>query len=115
MEGIVTMDAAAYARFSTDRQNENSIDTQLAAIADYCQKHDIAIVSTFVDMAMIGTNTERSDFQRILEALSICDRKLGWRYAPADSQAACEKIYAHVDDSFTVHVGVHINGCGERI
>lgn len=60
--------AAAYARYSTDRQNENSIDTQLAAIGQYCRQHGHSIVATFVDMAMTGTNTERPDFQRMIDA-----------------------------------------------
>ena len=61
------MRAAAYARYSTDKQTENSIDTQLAAITSHCQKNDITIVSTFIDMAMSGMNTERPDFQRMLD------------------------------------------------
>ena len=62
------MRAAAYARFSTDKQTENSIDTQLAAIGQYCYQHGHSVVSTFVDMAMSGTNMERPDFQRMIEA-----------------------------------------------
>ncbi|MCL2070834.1 MAG: recombinase family protein [Oscillospiraceae bacterium] len=60
------MRAVAYARYSTDKQTENSIDTQLNAINDYCAANSITIISTFVDMAMSGTNTERPDFQRML-------------------------------------------------
>ncbi|MDL2254492.1 recombinase family protein [Ruminococcaceae bacterium OttesenSCG-928-I18] len=62
------IDTAAYARYSTDRQNENSIDTQLAAIGQYCRQNGHRIVATFVDMAMTGTNTERPDFQRMVDA-----------------------------------------------
>lgn len=62
------MRAAAYARYSTDNQTENSIDTQLAAINNYCKQNGHSIVSTYIDMAMTGTNTERPDFQRMLDA-----------------------------------------------
>ena len=61
------MNAAAYARFSTDKQTENSIDTQLATIRRYCLDNGHTVVSTYVDMAMSGTNTDRPDFQRMLE------------------------------------------------
>ena len=61
------MKAAAYARYSTDKQTENSIETQLTAITQYCQQNDISLVATYVDMAMTGTNTERPDFQRMLD------------------------------------------------
>lgn len=60
--------AAGYARFSTDKQTENSIDAQLTAIRRYCEQNDISLVATFVDMAMSGTNTQRPDFQRMIEA-----------------------------------------------
>jgi site-specific DNA recombinase len=62
------MKAAAYARYSTDKQTENSIDTQLSAITRYCRDHGHTLTSTFVDMAMSGTNTERPDFQRMLDS-----------------------------------------------
>lgn len=61
------MRAAAYARFSTERQNENSIDTQLAAISRFCMQEGHNIVATYIDMAMSGTNTERPDFQRMVD------------------------------------------------
>ena len=60
------MNAAAYARYSTEHQTENSIDTQLAAIQKYCDSNGHTIVGTYVDMAMSGTNTERPDFQRMI-------------------------------------------------
>lgn len=60
------MRAAAYARFSTDNQSENSIDTQLAAIGKYCLQEGHSIVSTFTDMAMTGTNVNRPEFQRMI-------------------------------------------------
>ena len=62
------MRAAAYARYSTDRQNANTIDAQLSAITRYCQTNGHSIVATFVDMAQTGTNTERPDFHRMVEA-----------------------------------------------
>ena len=62
------MRAAAYTRYSTDRQDENSIAAQLTAINQFCQKNGHTLVATFVDEAQTGTNTERPDFQRMVEA-----------------------------------------------
>ena len=62
------MRAAAYARYSSDKQNSNTIDAQLSAITSYCQKNGYSLVATYIDMAQTGTNTERPDFQRMLEA-----------------------------------------------
>lgn len=61
------MRAVAYARYSTEHQTENSIDTQLAAIRKYCENNGHTLVGTYVDMAMSGTNTERPDFQRMID------------------------------------------------
>lgn len=47
------MKAAAYARYSTDRQTENSIAYQLQEIRSYCQANDIPIVATYTDEAVI--------------------------------------------------------------
>lgn len=58
--------ATAYARYSTDRQTENSIAYQMNAIQEYCNKNDIFLVSFFSDEAFSGTNTERPGFQSML-------------------------------------------------
>ena len=61
------MKAAAYARYSTDRQTDNSIAVQLDAIIGYCQKNSISIVRTYVDEAHTGTNTNRQGFINLLD------------------------------------------------
>ena len=56
------MKAAAYARYSTDRQTENSIAYQLQEIRSYCQANDIPIVATYTDEGCSGTNADRAGF-----------------------------------------------------
>ena len=56
------MRAAAYARFSTDKQTDNSIAYQFNKIQEYCSKNDIQIVSFFSDEAESGTNMDRQGF-----------------------------------------------------
>jgi len=60
------MKAAAYARYSTDRQTDNSIAAQLDAIIAYCQKNNISIARTYVDEAQSGTNMNRQGFMNLL-------------------------------------------------
>ena len=60
------MKAAAYARYSTDRQTDNSIASQLDAIIAYCQKNNISIARTYVDEAQSATNTDRKGFIDLL-------------------------------------------------
>lgn len=62
------MKAAAYARYSTDKQTENSIAYQLDAIRKYCKEHEITIVATFTDEAESGTNMDRPGFREMVAA-----------------------------------------------
>ena len=62
------MRAAAYARYSTDKQTENSIAYQLDAIHKYCKEHDMTITATFTDEAESGTNTDRAGFRAMVAA-----------------------------------------------
>ena len=62
------MKAAAYARFSTDKQTENSIAYQLKEIKKYCAEHDIQITATYTDEGCTGTNADRAGFQAMVAA-----------------------------------------------
>ena len=64
------MKAAAYARYSTSNQTENSIEYQLTEIRKYCKAHDIVIVATFTDEALSGTNMDRPGFQSMVASAS---------------------------------------------
>ena len=65
--------AAAYARYSTDGQTENSIAYQMHEITGYCQQHNISLTHSYIDEAMSGTNTDRSGFQNMLSAAQRCE------------------------------------------
>ena len=56
------MKAAEYGRYSTDRQDENSIAYQFREIRKYCDAHDIQIVASYQDEGCSGTNTDRRGF-----------------------------------------------------
>ena len=62
------MNAAAYCRYSTAHQTENSIEYQLAKISAFCMDRDISITAIFTDEAKSGTNTDRPGFQAMVEA-----------------------------------------------
>lgn len=59
--------AVIYARYSSDRQTEQSIEGQLRVCHEYAERNDISIVDTYIDRAMTGTNDNRADFQRMLK------------------------------------------------
>ena len=59
--------AYAYARYSSDNQRDESIESQLAYITDYAKNNDIEILSIYTDHAASGTRTEgRGQFQKML-------------------------------------------------
>ena len=56
-----------YARYSSDRQMEQSIDGQIHVCMEYAERNDIVIVCTYIDRAMTGTNDNREQFQKMLK------------------------------------------------
>ncbi|MBU5625692.1 recombinase family protein [Oscillibacter sp. MSJ-2] len=65
---VNAMRAAAYARYSTDKQTRNSIEYQLTEIGKYCKEHEITVVATYTDEAETGTNMDRPGFQAMVKA-----------------------------------------------
>ena len=59
--------AVIYARYSSDKQTEQSIEGQLRVCHEYAERNDIIVVDTYIDRAMTGTNDNRPDFQRMLK------------------------------------------------
>ena len=59
--------AVIYARYSSERQTEQSIEGQIRECMAYAEQHDMMVVDTYIDRAMTGTNDNRNDFQRMLK------------------------------------------------
>lgn len=68
--------AVIYARYSSERQTEQSIEGQLRVCHEYAERNDITIIDTYIDRAMTGTNDKRTDFQRMLKD----SNKKAWDY-----------------------------------
>ena len=64
--------AVIYARYSSDKQTENSIDAQLRAGKTYCEAKGLTVVGEYIDRAISGTTDNRPEFQRM-----IADAKKG--------------------------------------
>lgn len=61
--------AVAYARFSSNNQREESIDAQLRAIREYCDRENIELIEEFVDEAVSGKTDNRDDFQNMMNKI----------------------------------------------
>lgn len=68
--------AVIYARYSSERQTEQSIEGQLHVCEDYAKRNNILILDTYIDRATTGTNDNRANFQRMLKDSS----KRAWNY-----------------------------------
>src|SRR5215468_5068949 len=64
----VVMRAAIYARFSTDKQSENSIADQIRVCERMAERYGFEVVERFSDAAVSGGTAYRPGYQRLLEA-----------------------------------------------
>lgn len=58
--------AVLYARFSSDNQREESIETQLRAIREYCERKGIIILHEYCDRAKSATTDNRPEFLQMI-------------------------------------------------
>lgn len=56
-----------YARFSSQSQNEQSIEAQVRICKEFAENKDINIVNVYSDKARTGTNDSRPAFQRMIK------------------------------------------------
>ncbi len=57
----------AYARFSSNNQRDESIDAQLRAIQDYCERNDMKLVGIYTDEAQSAKTDNRDDFRTMID------------------------------------------------
>ena len=60
------MNAVIYARYSSDNQREESIEGQLRECKEYADKHNLTIVTTYIDRALSAKSDNRPEFQRMI-------------------------------------------------
>ena len=75
------MNAVVYARYSSHRQGEQSIEGQLAEAQKYAAAHDLTIIREYCDRAMTGRNDNREQFQLMLSdaAKHAFDALIVWK------------------------------------
>ena len=58
--------AVIYARYSSQGQNEQSIEGQVRICTAYAESKGFTVVKTYMDKARTGTNDNRPDFQKMI-------------------------------------------------
>lgn len=59
--------AVIYARYSSDKQNEMSIEGQIRECRHYAEEHDLFIVQEYIDRAQTATTDKRPGFLRMID------------------------------------------------
>ncbi len=67
--------AVIYARYSSEKQTEQSIEGQLRVCNEFAAQNGIIIVDKYIDRATTGTNDNRAAFQKML---ADADNKPAW-------------------------------------
>lgn len=62
--------AVIYARYSSDKQTEQSIEGQIRVCIDYAKTKDLEIVGEYIDCAISGRTDNRPEFQRLMQDCS---------------------------------------------
>ncbi len=75
------MTGVIYARYSSDRQTEQSIEGQLRECQEYADQNNIKIIGTYIDRAKTGRNDNRAEFQKMLRdsKKSLFDSVIVWK------------------------------------
>lgn len=60
------MNVVIYARFSSSKQNETSIEAQLKECHDYCRKNNHLVVAEYIDRGKSARTDNRPDFKRMI-------------------------------------------------
>ena len=103
------MKAALYARFSTEKQRELSIDDQIRVCRDLCRRDGFEVVGIYKDQAISGGTHQRPGYQALLAAaragqfqvIVAEDLKRLWRSQPEQAPRLAE-----LSD-----IGVHVVTC----
>ena len=61
------MNAVIYARYSSDKQRDVSIEDQIRECTEYAQANSLTVIKTYADRALSGTTDERAQFQLMIK------------------------------------------------
>ena len=75
------MKAVIYARFSSEKQNEASIEGQLRECMEYAEFNNIQVVGNYIDRAQSAKTDHRPNFQKMIKdsAKRLFDVIIVWK------------------------------------
>ena len=98
------MKAVIYARFSSEKQNEQSVDGQIRECKIFAERKGMKITNSYIDRGISAKSDKRPEFQRMIKdsAHGLFDVILVWkldRFARNryDSAHCCFSRLAHTE------------------
>ena len=75
------MKAVIYARYSSDSQQEESIEGQIRECTEYAQRNNITLLTSYIDRALSARTADRPEFQRMIRdsEKGLFDTVLVWK------------------------------------
>ena len=92
-----TITAVIYARYSSDKQTEDSIEAQVRACREYASKKDILILDIYSDEAISGKGSKTASRTQYQKMLRDCDKGL------------FDTILIHKYDRIARNLGEHVS------
>ena len=89
--------AVIYARFSSDKQTEDSIEAQVRACREYAGSHGFSIVEIYADEAVSGKGSKTAQRRQYQRLLRDCDK------------GTFDTILIHKYDRIARSLGEHVN------
>lgn len=107
--------AVIYARFSSARQQEQSIDGQVRYCTQYAEQRGFQVVGSYADRAISGTTDERPAFQRMIAdaAKKKFDYIIVWKLDRFSRDRYASAMYKHELKKNNVKVISATEGIGE--
>lgn len=96
-EVILISTAAIYARFSSDKQTEDSIEAQVRACREYAAKHELQVLEVYADEAISGKGSKTAGRVKYQKLLRDTDKGL------------FDIILIHKYDRIARNLGEHVN------
>lgn len=90
--------AVIYARFSSDKQTEQSIEGQLYDCYNYAKHNDLRIVGEYIDRALSGRTDDRPQFQKMISdsANGAWEYILVWKFDRFSRDKYDNAHYKHI-------------------
>lgn len=89
--------AVIYARYSSDKQTEASIEAQIRACREYAQRHGMTVQEIYADEAISGKGSKTAGRRQYQRLLRDCEK------------GAVQTILIHKYDRIARNLGEHVN------